>query len=365
MRRAEPSALRFVGVAGGLVIALLGWLPLGAADVPDPLAAELARWSAFARGTVSTDELWVQTRDSVLPALDRAQRALQDGRRWLALLRLESARQNLAAAAYMLERPAGERADMPAFEAEWTRVGGALGGELGAPSAEALRGVQPSALRALGEAALPQVRIFYEASLEYGRNTEPQSGLFYLGAAQAQREFAAFCRTLSTPSPRAVVLRPLGAELDALETELLSAYRPPASIERHREFIGVSSALKEARELDALGLRHGALLRYLQAALRFGPLHALPALDSAALSAKQQDLETRLASDGRDLSLGRLFLEAAQDDLAGAAAGQPATAAAVVSDVLPRYFAALEPAKPAPPRPEPRVTVTLVRWPYT
>jgi len=33
--------------------------------------------------------------------------------------------------------------------------------------------------------------------------------------------------------------------------------------------------------------------------------------------------------------------------------------------VLPRYFAALEPAIPEAPKTAPRATVTLVRWPYT
>jgi hypothetical protein len=363
-RKAAPRCS--AGARCSLLVAAVGLWTLGAGDAADPLAAELARWSSFARGTTSTDQMWVQARDAVLPVLDRARRALQDGRRFLALMRLESAHQNLAAASYMLERPAEERASMAAFEAEWRRIGAAIGSGLAAPGGEALAGVQPSALRALGEAALPQVRVYYEASLEYGRSTQPESGLFYLGAAQAQREFAAFCRTLSTPSPRAVSLRPLGPDLDGLEGELLAAYRPPASIDKHREFIGISSALKEARELDALGLRHGALLRYLQAALRFGPLRPVPASDAATLSAALVDVERRLAGDARDVSLGRLFLEVAQDDLAGAAEGQAAsTAAAVARDVLPRYFAALEPAKPAPPRPEPRVTVTLVRWPYT
>ena len=40
-------------------------------------------------------------------------------------------------------------------------------------------------------------------------------------------------------------------------------------------------------------------------------------------------------------------------------------AAAIAGDVLPRYFEALKPARPQPPRAEPKVTVTLVRWPYT
>jgi hypothetical protein len=62
---------------------------------------------------------------------------------------------------------------------------------------------------------------------------------------------------------------------------------------------------------------------------------------------------------GVDPSLARLFLETAESEGAGP------IASAIVADVLPRYFAALEPARALPPRPAPRATVTLVRWPYT
>jgi hypothetical protein len=338
-----------------------------AGEATDPLAAEIERWSEFLQQNSSKDQLWTQIKDGAQPVLARAEEAQRDGRRLLALLRLAFARADLAAAAYVLERPTAERKEAAGFEAEWARMGSELREAMGAPSPGALEGVRPAAVRAMGEAALPQVRILYEASLEYGRNTMPEYGLYYLGSAKAQREFAAFCRRLSgsgsAPEPP---LRALRAELDRLEAEFLAAYRPPASVERHREFIGASSALKEARELDAAGLRHGALLRYLQAAQRFAPLRAAPALDAPALRRELGAFEARLASGGLDHSIGRLFLEIAQAELAGADAAQGATAAsAIAGDVLPRYFAALEPASPETPRPEPRVTVTLVRWPYT
>jgi len=70
----------------------------------------------------------------------------------------------------------------------------ALKADLRGPSAGALDGLRPAAVRAVAEAALPQVRAFYESSLEYGRNTMPDFGFFYLASAQAQKEFAAFCR---------------------------------------------------------------------------------------------------------------------------------------------------------------------------
>lgn len=334
----------------------------------DPLAAEIERWSQFLATNTSTDEIWAQVKESSGPALARAQEALREGRRLLALQRLEGPRTYLSAASYFYKFSPDQRKESAAFETEWARAGAALREGSSASAASALGGVRPAAVRALGEAAVPQAHIYSETSLEYGRNTMPQNGFFYLGVAQAQREFAAFCRTLSAPTAgRAPRLRPLRGELDLLESELLAAYRPPASIEKHSEFIAASSTLKEARELDAAGLRFGAILRYLQAAQRLVTLRPSPSsLDAEALSERLKEWDARLSSGGVDHSLGRLFLEAAQADVAGNAAGaSPTTAAAIAGDVLPRYFAALEPPRPEPSKPAPQTTVTLVRWPYT
>jgi hypothetical protein len=336
---------------------------------PDPLAAEITRWSAYLRENASKEEMWTQTKEASEPVLRRAEEALRDGRRLLALSRLAAVRVNLAAFEFLSRRPADQRKDPAAFEAEWTRLGKVLREDLDAPSSAAFEGVRPAAVRGLGEATLPQVRFYYEASLEYGRNTMPDSGLFYLDAARAQREFATFCRSLSEPSARRMPrLRGLRAEIDALEHDLLAAYRPPASIDRHGEFILASSMVKEARELDGMGLRYGALLRYLQAALRTAPLRPTPppSLEAGRLATQLRGLDARLSAGGTDHSIGRLFLETAQADAAHPAPGVGSTvAAAIVSDVLPRYFAALEPARREAPGPAPEVTVTLVRWPYT
>jgi hypothetical protein len=338
-----------------------------AAEGSDPLAEEIARWAAFLRGHTATDEIWKEIKEGGEPALARAQQAQRDGRRWLALLRFASVRADLMAAAYMGERSTRERKETDAFVAEWKRMGSVLRDDLRAPSPTALADVRPAAVRALGESALARVRVYYDASLDYGRSTTPDSGLFYLGSAQAERDFAAFARRLAAPTAlKPPPVRRLEAELDGLEGELLASYRPPASIDKHRDFISASSAVKEARELQAAGLGYGALLRYLQAVLRAAPLRAAGPPDAAATTARLRELEARLGEGGVDHSLGRIFLEAAQSDLAEHAAdGAAATAAAVATDVLPRYFAALGPEPPRAARSEPRVTVTLVRWPYT
>lgn len=331
---------------------------------PDPLAAEIARETAVLKALPETDDTYKQIREGVGPVLARADEALRAGRRLLALQRLAPAFTDVAAAEYLRALPASTRAEQAAFEAEWAR----RGAELAAPRPGAAEGLKPAAVRAFAEAALPQAKVFYDASLEYGKNTMAESGFYYLGSARGQLAFVTFCRFLSEPATgTAPRLRSLAPDIDALEHELLVAYKPPASIDGHTEFILASSSLKEARELDAAGLRYGALLRLLQTALRLAPLAAAPAGDGE-IAGKLETLRARLSADGADHTIARLFLEAAEGDLAAAAAkpgAATAIAAAVVSEVLPRYFAALGPAPRGQPRPDPVATITLVRWPYT
>ena len=331
----------------------------------DSLAAEIDRWSTFLATNPRTDENWTQIKKVTEPLITRARQALSDGQRLLALYRLAAARTNLAAAAWVGERPADKKNDAAFLEGEWKRLGNALKADLGPLHPSDLDNVRPAAVRGMAEAALLQIRGFYDASLEYGNATSPEYGLFYLGQAQAQRDFVSFCRKLTEASSRrAPPLRSIATELDALEDEILEAYRPPASIDKHSEFIAASALLKEAHELNTACFWSGAMLRYLQAVQRFAALRPGAALDPKVVGERIKELDARLSGGDFDQSLGRLFLEAAQAAIAAPDSGGP-PAAPIVSDVLPRYFAALEPAHPPAPRPDPRVTVTLVRWPYT
>jgi hypothetical protein len=332
-------------------------------DTPDPLAAEIARETAVLKSLPDSDDMLKQLHDAAGPVLARADEALRVGRRLLALQRLAPAYTNVAAAEYLRALPAPAR-DASGFEAEWARRGLELTGSR--PSAE---GLEPAAVRALAEAAIPQVKIFYDASLEYGRSTMAEAGLYYIGSAKGQLAFVEFARALREPAAgTAPRLRSLAPEIDAFEKQVLAAYKPPASIDRHAEFIAASASLKEARELDAVGLRYGALLRLLQAALRFAPPPGPGAADSAEIAREVESARARLADGGVDHTIARIFLDAAQGDLEASAAKPgtaPALAATVVSEVLPRYFAALASAPKAAPRPDPVATITLVRWPYT
>jgi len=367
--RTLRPAIRHFRHAALLAALVRGGLGAEPPAVPagDPLATEIARWSAYLKSDAGADELSIQIRQASQPAMVRTEGALRDHRRALALLRLSLVRVNLAANKYRGEAPQALSTDPAALEAEWKKAGKELGADL-APPPSALDGVRPAAVRAVAEASIAQIRAFYQASLDYAGATMPEYGVFYLGQARAQREFVAFCGTLAEPSPRpAPPVRAIGPEIDALEGDLLALYRPPASIDRHDEFIVASSLLKEARELNAAGFRYGALLRYGQAAVRTAMLRpAAPGLDGEVLKRKLDAWDARLAASAVDQSIGELLVEMARADVSAAAPGKrPETAVAVVSAALPLYAAALEPARPSAPVPEPRVTVTLVRWPYT
>ena len=365
----EPvRARRLVGLAGGVLAVALAasfWI---AAAKPDPLATAIHERAEWIRTTKGGGQTWRQVADGSRGVLASADSALARGDRELALQRLAEVWADLEGARFLLRHDAGERGDMRAFEAEWKRQGATLEAPRGGPAAHALECMAPAAVRAQAEAALPQARIYYDASLDYARSTSPAAGLFYLGTARGQREFVELCRTLAERSPRrAPPVRPLHGELEALEDALLAAYRPPASIDLHPRFIEASSALKEARELDEAGLHYGALLRYLLAVQLASRVRgAPPSVAAAELAGRLKALRARMTRGDIDHSIGMTFLESAEEDFASAAPESAhATASAIVTDVLPRYFDALASARPETARPAAEIAVTLVRWPYT
>jgi len=365
MRRMTRSVSRWLGA---LTLALT--LPVAgsiAAQPADPVRGEIARWLAAVEQTTAGGPLWEEVKPGAEGALRQALAAVEAGRRAFALERLAAARALLVAARYVAERPADVRKSVAGFEAEWRRMGTALGASLSPPAAADFSRATSSAARALVEVAALQLKVNYDASLTYGRATDADSGLFYLGAAQAHQEFVTFGRSLPGAGAAVPGLRAPGADTDALERRLLALYQPPASIDRHSEFIGASSALKEARELQAAGLHYGAWLKFLQATQRTALLQgtAVPAIEVLRTQYASVDQEVRALSG--DHSIAHMFLERAAIELdkpAPDAAGLAATAV-ILDVVLPAYRAALTPAPVAAAAVEPTVTVRLVRWPFT
>jgi hypothetical protein len=359
-------AATLYGSIVGLAIALGAIASSGrGATTSDPIADDVARWKRYlGEDTVSVGFV-AQVKRSAAPALASADDALAKGRRAFALLRLGNVRANLEPGLYpathahpTFDELDAERAKLaPRFDAKAIAT-------LAHPAETSALG------RALAEASAMQAKETFDASDAYGRATEPLFGLYYLAQGVAYLDYADFAAkagaSLRPNGARAPKLRSLAPEIRTLRDEMLAAYKPPLSIDRHPEYIGASGATKEALEYDAAGLYEAALLRYLQAAVRFAPLRAdRTPLDAATLAAKTEEWRKRLADAKVDHSIGTLFLEVAAGDADTARAGNAVVASAVVEDVLPRYIAALAPTAPTAAAKPPEVTVTLVRWPYT
>jgi len=377
-----PSPSLKSGVLALLLLAMVparaGAGPATAATAAAPaaqeqLAGEVARLRRVAAGVPGDDEDWKALRPDVERLLATADTEITAGRLYYGTERLGDARRLVMAVAYRAGRP-GAAHDMEQFMAAWRDTDADLAADEARLKAGGWRG-SPAAIRALGESAFGQARVLYRAARDYAAADSPASALHNVGEARAAIDFANFCRGLRfDPVTPAAAPRTVAPELAALEARVRAAYVPPRSIDNHADFIRIHSTLKHAAELDAAGLRFGALHAYLKARRAFAVLEAgwagRPAPAVAALREARERAAAHLAARGRDDSIGTLYLEAADGLIERAAAAtdlatDARSAAAILDDVLPAYVAALEPgARPEPPRAD-ALRVTLVRWPYT
>ena len=324
----------------------------------DPLAQEIARWKNFLETSDSDSENWVSIRDSTRPLIERAENALKANRRNLAIHILAALRTNLAAQKYVQEHHVTPATELSALEKEWSRVRDSLQSPQQPVGFERL----PASIRAVGEAAFSEIKVYYDASLEYGKNTMPEYGFFYIGLSQGQLEFTQLLRQFETQkSLETPKLSGLNAQINELEDQLLSAYKPPASIEQHPNFIRASGLIKHAHELHAAGLEYGALYRILYARQILSKITAPgKSMTSEDVIKRTSAVSGRLKDPKIDHSLGWMFVELANEE-----PHNGETARTVFEDILPIYFASFEPSKEQPVDGTPAATVTLVRWPYT
>jgi len=228
-------------------------------------------------------------------------------------------------------------------------------------------------VRAISEAAQGRTLPLLEGGRGFASATKPRDGLFYMGEAQGEADFATFVSRLSLQRKAAAIpLRSVLPELVALQEKTNAAFQPPRSIDMHPRFIALNSTIKFARELDSSRSYAGALYQYLEAVRHYGMLN--PVVPDAA---KQTALRNAVAAElkkadaaTRDDSIARIFLERANGWLNkadGAATDNDEWRAVriIVEEVLPAYEAALKPAAPVQQRAGRTATLTLVRWPYT
>lgn len=207
----------------------------------------------------------------------------------------------------------------------------------------------PALHRSLAQASRNRAEILYRASLAYAKIDSPTSGLYYLASAEASLRFFEFVLSLNaqpeSPAQPRLDSEAVHAALLALENETLEAFgADPAN----NALNGISSRLKEARELFDGGRLDGAALMLLEVRLAL----------SKRAAKEMTTPETVTAGPSIEPNSMRAMMQSR------AVAEDPTTAAIIRSQLLPLYDALSIPTA-APVAETPPVTVTLVRWPYT
>ena len=360
-----------------LLLCLLGLLTsLGgvaaAKDAPSQIKSEIARLQLLMKDQPIVDKDFAEVPNMVNATLKAAADAANAGQIYLALEKLGQAEDLLYGARRAASKAEVEKGGYPAFESQWKAVSlrlTALDKEAHAKQ----WGRTPVAVQALAEAAQGRAIPLLEGGQGFAVATGPKDGLFYVGQAEGEADFATFCGTLSlTGKPASFPLRSWLPELQALQVKANAAFQPPQSIDLHNRFIALNSSIKLARELDATKFYAGALFSYLEAVRHYGMLTAKP-LDAGQQAQLKQDLgaeNKKLSASTDDESIAQLFVERAQSYAAHPDGSAPSAdewrgARVILDQVLPAYAAAKKPATEIAQTSGRTVDITLVRWPYT
>jgi hypothetical protein len=308
------------------------------------------------RARTALDAAAESDRTGPLSRLDRARAALDAGRPLLALYLMEMPWE--AGRNWTFVKASSGVTTVEQFAKKWTDTG-----EPRAISAPSNRPRGPALVDAVAAAADARGVTTYHASRFYGEDAGVPYGLYYLGDSHSVVQFAAFARSLPWLAPgSAPPLRSIASEIGALDVEMTTAYE---SMEKanHSTYIGASAALKQARILNDRRQFGGALFQYLLSRYLFAPLRGPAAREATA--ARIQEARATL-DPGVDNSIAELFLQLAEEGIAGSEPARRRGAAVAIEDIVPAYLRAIAaPTTTEASAPAAQVTITLVRWPFT
>jgi hypothetical protein len=287
-------------------------------------------------------------REQVLRALTDVEAAARDGQSYLALYRLQSLWTNIQPSEYARSRAAVTKEGLPGFERAWRRLAPELK-TMDAAIDQSMHARLPQAIRGLIEISRTKSRAYYESSRPFGEDTGIRWGLYYMGVANAQLDFALLCLKLDFSSQRsALPFRSLGPELQTLDARVTEVYKQRDSPELVEEFIALSSNMEFANQLEKQGRHDGALIAYLDAVLKLGLLEtSAPSPDgAAALGARLDEMVVRHWPSDTDNSVGMIYSTMARRALSHTATVAPPAedlkkAAVLIDRVLPAYLNAI------------------------
>lgn len=342
-------------------------------DTASQIQTEIQRLQQSLRDKPISDADFRGLNSMVEGGLKSAADALSAGWVYLSLERLNQAMDLLEGARLAEEKKASAvKGGLAAYESEWSAASLSLGA-IHQETGKRNWNDAPAAIRALAETAEARTVPLLDGGRGFAMATGPKDGLFYLGEALGQAEFAKLCSAVSSPRNGSPALRrSLLRELQDLQAKTNAAFVPPRSIDLHPRFIALNSTINLARELDAARSYSGTLYQYLEAVRHYGMLDA-PLVDAArqaVLKTSVDALLKKLSGSERDDSIARLFAERAASQVSPPGGSTPTadewrSAQVIIDQVMPAYDAALRKTVPSIRLASKTVDLTLVRWPYT
>ena len=339
--------MKFAPHWAGLGIAAL--IAVQPASLVTRLAAEMESARAGLTANAPDDQ-----RAGPLARLDRAKKALDAGRTYLAAYLTESPWEG--AKNFALVKSSADITSSDAFLKKWTAMGEPK--TTPSPAGKPL----PAFVEAVAAVAEARGPITYHASRPYAEDGGMFGGLYYLADSQSVMQFAATIRALDWPSAgQRPSLRSITSEINAFDMDMTTAYEKMEKA-NHPTYIQASAALKQARTLNDRGQFAGALFEYLLSRYLFAPLRGPAAGEPSTerVTALRQSCRPAPTTASRKCSCS------SPRSSSPSAATLDATPPQVLDDVIPAYRVAVAPSTATTDAAVTRqVTITLVRWPFT
>jgi len=263
---------------------------------------------------------------------------------YLSLYTIRTCQLELASLAYAEAKSDLTKKGTDVFETEWRELGSSLSEREKILADRTTK--LPAVIVALADVSQSQARPYYQSGKLFALNSNMAEGLYYLGRAPANLDFAIMCRglQLSRPKKATTVFRSPHPELTQLEAMALRTYKSADVSTQQAQYNRVNSNLKIAGELDRASMFEGALLKYLESKFYFGLIITTAEReDLQHLRERTKEMEKQLNSDKVDNSIGLLFWQLADrslnpDGKVEPSAAQIKRAVVILNQVLPGYF---------------------------
>ena len=263
---------------------------------------------------------------------------------YLSLYTIRTCQLELASLAYAQANSDLANKGTEAFENEWRQLGGLLTEKERMLSNRSTN--LPAIIVAVADVSQTQARPYYQSGRLYALSSNMSEGIYYLGRAPANLDFAITCRGLhlSRPKKATASFRSPEPELTQLERTTLRTYKTADVSTQQAQFNRLNANLKIAGELNRASMFEGALFKYLESKLFFGlMITTAEKEDLQHLRGRTKEAEKLLVSDEVDHSIGLLFWQMAdrslnREDKAEPSAAQIKRAVVILNHVLPAYF---------------------------